>query len=80
MGDRDSADLTGTGDLTLKLGNTTWNLSGVYFNTADPDRSGRYVADDAKLTPKKYKEACNHQPPSLVKVSVSYMPISTAVR
>ncbi len=68
-----------TGDFTLKLGNTTWNLGGVYFDTPDPDRSGQYVADDAKLTPKKYKEACNHQPPSLVKVPVSYIPISTAV-
>ena len=31
-----------TGDFTVTLGNTTWNLTGVYFDTPDPDAGPAY--------------------------------------
>jgi hypothetical protein len=66
-----------TGDFTLKLGNTTWKLRDVYFDTPDPARDGRFVADDAKLSAAAYKAICTHVPPGssgLVRVSASYIP------
>jgi hypothetical protein len=42
--------LRDTGDFTVKLGNTTWNLPGVYFDSPDPKRSGVYRIVDAPLT------------------------------
>ena len=39
-----------TGDFTVKLGNTTWILRGVYFDTPNPDGNPSYAVDDAPLT------------------------------
>jgi hypothetical protein len=32
-----------TGDFMVKLGNTTWNLTGVYFDSPDPNRNGTFT-------------------------------------
>lgn len=39
-----------TGDFTLKLGNTTWNLPGVYFDSPDPNGNGAVSANAVPLT------------------------------
>jgi hypothetical protein len=52
-----------TGDFELKLGNTTWNLRGVYFDTPDPGRVARWTTDHRKLTPAEYQAACPHAIP-----------------
>jgi hypothetical protein len=31
-----------TGNFTVTLGNTTWNLTGVYFDSPDPTRAGSF--------------------------------------
>jgi hypothetical protein len=40
-----------TGNFTLTLGNTTWNLPGVYFDSPDPSGNGAYEVDEQPLTP-----------------------------
>jgi RTX calcium-binding nonapeptide repeat (4 copies) len=61
-----------TGDYTLSLGNTTWNLRGVYFDSPDPTGSGIFAKDSRKLTPQEYAVTCPHTPPKgLVRVSKS---------
>jgi RTX calcium-binding nonapeptide repeat (4 copies) len=52
-----------TGDFTLTLGNTTWTLRGVYFDTPDPNRTTEWVTDERELTPEEYKVTCSHKPP-----------------
>jgi hypothetical protein len=39
-----------TGNFTLTLGNTTWNLPGVYFDSPDPNGNGTYRVDEKPLT------------------------------
>ena len=39
-----------TGDITLTLGNTTWHLPGVYFDSPDPTGDGAYEVDEQPLT------------------------------
>ncbi len=53
-----------TGDFTVKLGNTTWKLRGVYFDTPDPNRAGMLVADHRKLTTSEYAAAFPHKLPA----------------
>jgi hypothetical protein len=69
--------LRDTGDFTLTLGNTTWNLSDVYFDSPDPSRAGHYVPDGRELTPDEYKDQCTHKQPSdgLTRVPHSYVPM-----
>jgi len=38
-----------TGNFTLTLGNTTWNLPGVYFDSPDPNGNGTYRVDEKPL-------------------------------
>jgi hypothetical protein len=38
-----------TGDFTVKLGGTTWNLTGVYFESPDPTRNGEFQEYTKKL-------------------------------
>jgi hypothetical protein len=38
-----------TGDFTLTLGNTTWHLPNVYFDSPDPEQQGAYQVDDASI-------------------------------
>lgn len=52
-----------TGDFTLTLGNTTWTLKDVYFDTPDPNRRAEFATDGRALTPAEYKEKCTHIPP-----------------
>jgi hypothetical protein len=40
-----------TGNFTLTLGNTTWNLPGVYFDSPDPSGDGAYEVNETSLTP-----------------------------
>jgi hypothetical protein len=40
-----------TGDFTLTMGNTTWNLTDVNFDSPDPDRRGEYNAISTPITP-----------------------------
>jgi hypothetical protein len=42
--------LRDTGNFTMKLGNTTWNLTGVYFDTPDPNGTDELVIRCADLT------------------------------
>ncbi len=42
--------LRDTGDFVLTLGDTTWNLRGVYFDTPDPTRPGGFTAKDRPMT------------------------------
>jgi hypothetical protein len=39
-----------TGDFTLTLGNTTWNLPGVYLDSPNPNGNGNYEIDTQPLT------------------------------
>ena len=50
-----------TGDYTLQLGNTTWILRGVYFDSPDPNGSGIFAKDTRKLTPSEYAAECPHK-------------------
>lgn len=52
-----------TGDFILTLGNTTWKLQNIYFDTPDKRRSARFVTDERAITPEEYKEICTHIPP-----------------
>jgi hypothetical protein len=38
-----------TGNFTVTLGNTTWNLTGVYFDSPDPTRGGSYSVDECVI-------------------------------
>jgi hypothetical protein len=38
-----------TGNFTVKLENTTWNLTGVYFESPDPTRNGRFKEYTKKM-------------------------------
>jgi hypothetical protein len=38
-----------TGNFTVTMGNTTWNLTGVYFDSPDPTRSGSYQVNDCAI-------------------------------
>ncbi len=49
--------LRDTGDFVLKLGETTWNLRGVYFDTPDPSRPGGFLAKDRLMTAQE-ESAC----------------------
>jgi RTX calcium-binding nonapeptide repeat (4 copies) len=40
-----------TGDFTMTVGNTTFTLTGVYFDHADPTRKGSYFRQQEKATP-----------------------------
>jgi hypothetical protein len=53
-----------TGDFTLTLGKTTWKLTDVYFDTADPKRTAMFLPDERALTPAEYKQMCTHVPPN----------------
>jgi Ca2+-binding RTX toxin-like protein len=39
-----------TGDLVVTMGNTTWTLRGVYFDSPSPDGAGAYEVDSRPLT------------------------------
>ena len=39
-----------TGDFTITMGNTTWNLDGVYFDTPNPDGAEHFGYDQHPLT------------------------------
>lgn len=40
-----------TGNFTVTLGNTTWNLQGVYFDSPDPDGNGAFAVHNKKIVP-----------------------------
>jgi hypothetical protein len=42
--------LRDTGDFHLTLGNTTWNVRGVYFDSPDPNGNGAYEVDSQALS------------------------------
>jgi hypothetical protein len=68
--------LRDTGDFTLTLGNTTWQLRGVYFDSPDPSRAGSFTTDDRKLTDDQYKAQCPHgHSDGLQRVPHSYVPM-----
>lgn len=39
-----------TGDFTVKMGNVTWNLTDVYFDTPDPNAKMSYSIKERKMT------------------------------
>lgn len=53
------------GTYRLNLGNTTWVLKNVAFDSPDPDpkRHGTYIADSRKLDERELKAACAHVEP-----------------
>jgi hypothetical protein len=51
-----------TGNFTVTLGNTTWNLTGVYFDSPDPTRAGSYSVEECPSD--KYPEPCAQWPKS----------------
>jgi hypothetical protein len=68
--------LRDTGDFTLTLGNTTWKLRDVYFDSPDTSRAGNFVTDDRELTPDEYKAQCPHKASDgLKRVPHSYVPM-----
>ena len=52
-----------TGDFTVSLGNTTWHLNGVWFDTPDPHGTGAYVKQTLPMTP---EEIAEHAPGVIV--------------
>jgi hypothetical protein len=61
--------LRDTGDFTLELGNTTWNLKDVSFETPDPrPNDGGMVSDGYKLSEDEYASTCTHKRPGLTQV------------
>ena len=44
-----AAMLRYTGNFTVKLGNTTWNVPGVYFDTPDPGRGAFFDGEAAPI-------------------------------
>jgi hypothetical protein len=64
------------GDFTLTLGNTTWRVTDVYFDTPDPDKDETFTTDDRELTAEEYKAQCPHGPSDgLKRVPYSYVPM-----
>jgi hypothetical protein len=55
-----------TGDYTLTIGNTTWDLRGVYFDYPDPSRQGavNWKPREEKMTPAQLKAECSGPPPA----------------
>jgi hypothetical protein len=51
--------LRDTGDFTLTLGNTTWKLHDVYFDSPDPKGNGSYTVNDKPLTPPQQAQLPN---------------------
>jgi hypothetical protein len=49
--------LRDTGNFVFTLGNTTWNLDGVYFDSPDPNGNPGYVIMSAPLTSKERRQA-----------------------
>jgi hypothetical protein len=45
-----------TGDFTITLGNTTWHLRGVSFDTPDTGGVGAYIKQAAPMTPDEIQE------------------------
>jgi hypothetical protein len=63
--------LRDTGDFTLELANTTWNLKDVSFETPDPRTEpplGAFVRDGRKLSAAEYASTCTHKEPGLKQV------------
>jgi hypothetical protein len=63
--------LRDTGNLTLELGNTTWNLKDVNFDTPDPRNEqplGGFVTDGRELGEEEYRRVCTHKEPGLTQV------------
>jgi hypothetical protein len=63
--------LRDTGNLTLELGNTTWNLKDVTFDTPDPRTDpplGGFVTDGRPLGAAEYARVCTHKEPGLTQV------------
>jgi hypothetical protein len=55
-----------TGDFTLELGNTTWHLQDVSFESPDPRTGeGEFITDSYKLSPDEYASVCTHKKPGL---------------
>ncbi len=52
-----------TGEFTLKLGNTSWKIQNVAFDTPDTSgkRPGNFSADYERLNPEQYKAECPHK-------------------
>jgi hypothetical protein len=51
-----------TGNFTVTLGNTTWNLTGVYFDSPDSTRVGSYSVEQCPSD--KYPAPCDQWPKS----------------
>jgi RTX calcium-binding nonapeptide repeat (4 copies) len=66
------------GDFNVTLGNTTWRVADVYFDTPTPDlyANARFTTDGRELTPKEYKAQCPHgHSDGLERVPHSYVPM-----
>jgi hypothetical protein len=61
------------GDFTLTLGNTTWHLRDVYFDTPDPAGNGHWATDDRELTPDEYRAQCPHGPSDGLRRAPAYL-------
>ena len=46
-----------TGDFTVKMGGVTWNLTDVYFDTADTDRKMTWNIREREMTPQEIEDA-----------------------
>ena len=64
-----------TGDFRLHIGNTTWVLPDVYFETPDPGRPLGFDAEAAQMTPEQRAELCKGG--GLVRAPVRYAQEST---
>jgi hypothetical protein len=54
------------GDFTLEIGNTTWILRDVSFDSPDPTREGEveWSAREEKMSDREFAENCRRPPPS----------------
>jgi hypothetical protein len=63
-----------TGDFTLHLGNTTWNLTGIHtdYPDKDPAKTGSWRVFNQKLTPDQLHRACGNSD-GLASVGLSFV-------
>jgi hypothetical protein len=58
-----------TGDFTLRLGNTTWNLRNVYFDNPDKGNKAEFVVDQRAMSDEQRRTKCTGRPPGSAALS-----------
>jgi hypothetical protein len=69
-----------TGDYKLEVGNTTWNLKGVYFDDPDARKEaplGGFVTDGRKLTDAELDSVCTHKETGLTQAPARFVQLQS---